>query len=101
MFDSTRLTNAIGCTLRLRGGGRPEMEKVCIIGSGNWGCAIARVIARNVASLDSYHTQVRMWVYQEVIDGRNLTDIINTDHENPKYRSCACVVRLWACTSRG
>lgn len=26
-----------------------------------------------------------MWVYEENIDGRNLTDIINTEHENVKY----------------
>jgi len=28
---------------------------------------------------------VKMWVYQELIDGKNLTDIINTEHENVKY----------------
>ena len=26
-----------------------------------------------------------MWVYEELIDGRKLTDIINQDHENVKY----------------
>lgn len=26
-----------------------------------------------------------MWVYEENINGRKLTDIINTDHENVKY----------------
>ncbi len=26
-----------------------------------------------------------MWVRQDVVDGRNLTDIINTEHENVKY----------------
>lgn len=26
-----------------------------------------------------------MWVYEEVIDGRKLTEIINTEHENVKY----------------
>ncbi|SAM00228.1 hypothetical protein [Absidia glauca] len=43
----------------------PEKLKVSIIGSGNW--------------------QVRMWVFEEQIDGRNLTDIINEKHENVKY----------------
>lgn len=28
---------------------------------------------------------VNMWVYEEVIDGRKLTEIINTEHENVKY----------------
>lgn len=26
-----------------------------------------------------------MWVYEETIDGRKLTEIINTEHENVKY----------------
>lgn len=26
-----------------------------------------------------------MWVYEEVVNGRNLTEIINTDHENVKF----------------
>lgn len=28
---------------------------------------------------------VNMWVYEEMIDGRKLTEIINTEHENVKY----------------
>lgn len=26
-----------------------------------------------------------MWVFEEIINGRKLTDIINNDHENVKY----------------
>jgi glycerol-3-phosphate dehydrogenase (NAD+) len=26
-----------------------------------------------------------MWVYEELIDGQKLTDLINNDHTNPKY----------------
>ena len=26
-----------------------------------------------------------MWVYEEMVDGRKLTEIINTEHENVKY----------------
>jgi len=29
--------------------------------------------------------QVRMYVYEEMIDGKPLTEIINTTHENVKY----------------
>lgn len=28
---------------------------------------------------------VNMWVYEEMVDGRKLTEIINTEHENVKY----------------
>ncbi|XP_071388750.1 glycerol-3-phosphate dehydrogenase 1-like protein isoform X3 [Centroberyx affinis] len=59
--------------------------KVCIVGSGNWGSAIARIIGSNARSLQRFATTVKMWVYEENINGRKLTDIINTDHENVKY----------------
>lgn len=29
--------------------------------------------------------QVKMWVYEEIIDGKKLTEIINQTHENVKY----------------
>jgi len=61
-------------------------KKVCIVGSGNWGSAIARLVGVNAARLpEKFHPEVKMWVFQEQVDGRNLTDIINTEHENVKY----------------
>merc|ERR1712070_600098 len=61
------------------------VEKVCIVGSGNWGSAIARIVGANAARLDEFETKVNMWVFQEQIDGKNLTDIINETHVNVKY----------------
>ena len=60
-------------------------EKVTIVGSGNWGSAIAKIVGRNVLSSDEFEEEVRMWVFQEQVNGKNLTDIINTQHENVKY----------------
>ena len=61
-------------------------KKVCIVGSGNWGSAIARLVGANVERLpDKFQREVSMWVFQEEVDGRKLTEIINTDHENVKY----------------
>ncbi|CAK7892630.1 glycerol-3-phosphate dehydrogenase [NAD(+)] 2, mitochondrial [[Candida] anglica] len=60
--------------------------RIAVIGSGNWGTTIAKVCAENAASrphLFAHH--VNMWVFQEKIDGENLTDIINSKHENVKY----------------
>merc|ERR1719478_1754678 len=68
--------------LNLRGGAK---EKVTIVGSGNWGSAIAKIIGRNVLDREEFDDEVKMWVYQEQVDGRNLTDIINAEHENVKY----------------
>lgn len=62
----------------------PE-KRVAIVGAGNWGSVAAMIIARNCARLPDFEDEVRMWVYEENIHGRKLTDIINTDHENVKY----------------
>ncbi|SMN20259.1 similar to Saccharomyces cerevisiae YDL022W GPD1 NAD-dependent glycerol-3-phosphate dehydrogenase, key enzyme of glycerol synthesis, essential for growth under osmotic stress [Maudiozyma saulgeensis] len=60
--------------------------KVCVIGSGNWGTTIAKVVSENAAlNPQLFASEVRMWVFEEQIDGKNLTEIINTDHENVKY----------------
>lgn len=59
--------------------------KVCIVGSGNWGSAIAKIIGDNVKKLQKFVSLVKMWVFEEIVNGRKLTDIINNDHENVKY----------------
>jgi hypothetical protein len=64
---------------------RSIMEKVCIVGSGNWGCAIARIVGRNAAILPNVDSEVRMWVFEELVDGKKLTEIINEQHCNVKY----------------
>ena len=66
-----------------------ELERVCIIGSGNWGSAIAKIVGNNCNRLEFCERRVNMWVYEELIevDGveQKLTDIINSKHENVKY----------------
>lgn len=60
-------------------------KRVAIIGSGNWGSAIARIVGTNVKEQDGFHEEVKMWVFEEMVDGRKLTEIINQDHVNVKY----------------
>ncbi|KAF6118841.1 glycerol-3-phosphate dehydrogenase 1 [Phyllostomus discolor] len=60
-------------------------KKVCIVGSGNWGSAIAKIVGGNAAQLARFDPRVTMWVFEEDIGGRKLTEIINTQHENVKY----------------
>ncbi|KAE8581712.1 hypothetical protein XENTR_v10024912 [Xenopus tropicalis] len=62
-----------------------EPLRVCIIGSGNWGSAIAKVIGNNIKKCASFQPTVNMWVFEELIEGRKLTEIINQEHENIKY----------------
>lgn len=61
-------------------------ERVAIIGSGNWGSAIAKIVGFNAARYpDIFDREVRMYVYEEIVEGRKLSEIINTEHVNKKY----------------
>jgi len=62
-----------------------KKERITMIGSGNFGTALARLLGRNAMKHDCFHDEVRMWVFEEEVDGKKLTDIINTQHENVKY----------------
>ncbi|KKA29660.1 hypothetical protein TD95_002815 [Thielaviopsis punctulata] len=78
-----------------------KKHKVTVVGSGNWGCTIAKIVAENCAeNPDVFEKEVQMWVYEENITlprtspyydekigetPQKLTHIINTHHENVKY----------------
>ncbi|CAI2171820.1 349_t:CDS:2 [Funneliformis geosporum] len=62
-----------------------DVEKVAVIGSGNWGTAIARIVGGNVLQLKGFDHDVKMWVFEEKIGERKLTELINEKHENVKY----------------
>merc|ERR1712110_1366527 len=64
-----------------------DKKRVCIIGSGNWGSTIAKIVGHNVtAHSDSFESEVRMWVFEETVEGdKKLTEVINERHENVKY----------------
>eukprot|EP01038_Epipyxis_sp_PR26KG_P005750 gene5750-7939_t len=57
-----------------------EYSRISVIGSGSFGTAMARVLAQiNV------NKNITLWVNEEIIDGRNLSVIINEAHMNVKY----------------
>ncbi|CAF2080473.1 unnamed protein product [Rotaria magnacalcarata] len=62
-------------------------KKIAVVGSGNWGSAIACHIGDKVRQLNGqYHEQILMWCKEEILDdGRKLTEVINQQHENIKY----------------
>lgn len=39
----------------------------------------------NAAQNSKFDNTVKMWVFEEMVNGRKLTEIINTEHENVKY----------------
>ncbi|KAK1048600.1 glycerol-3-phosphate dehydrogenase [Friedmanniomyces endolithicus] len=78
-----------------------KKHKVCIVGSGNWGTTIAKVVAENTQQHgDVFEPEVQMWVFEEEYQipkdskhastdlaskPQKLTELINTLHENVKY----------------
>lgn len=61
------------------------MSRVGIIGSGNFGSCIAKVIGRNIKNVPGFNPEIKMWVFDEQVKGESLVKIINTKHENVKY----------------
>uniref|UniRef100_A0A0J6FP32 Glycerol-3-phosphate dehydrogenase [NAD(+)] n=1 Tax=Coccidioides posadasii RMSCC 3488 TaxID=454284 RepID=A0A0J6FP32_COCPO len=80
-----------------------KKHKVTVVGSGNWGSSISKMVAENVAANpDLFEPVVNMWVYEEQIEipkksrhydpssplcnsVQSLSDVINQLHENVKY----------------
>ncbi|TAQ87280.1 hypothetical protein B7494_g4382 [Chlorociboria aeruginascens] len=75
-------------------------HKVTVVGSGNWGSTIAKIVAENTKEhSDVFEEEVQMWVYEEDVTipkeskhydpssttPQKLTDVINAHHENVKY----------------
>lgn len=59
--------------------------QICILGSGNWASAIAMIVGENVTKFDEFENRVSMFVFDEMINGKMLSNVINTTHENVKY----------------
>lgn len=49
------------------------------------GSAIAKIVGVNVTKFPHFDNEVKMYVYEELVDGQKLSEIINTKHENVKY----------------
>ncbi|KAI9496957.1 glycerol-3-phosphate dehydrogenase [NAD+] [Zychaea mexicana] len=61
-------------------------ERVCLVGSGNWGSVVGKIIGQNVLKhSNQFEPEVRLWVFEEIFKGEKLTTLINREHENPKY----------------
>ncbi|XP_077468013.1 glycerol-3-phosphate dehydrogenase 1-like protein isoform X1 [Stigmatopora argus] len=59
-----------------------NLDQKCL---GPKGSSIAKIIGHNVRSSNRFDPVVKLWVYEEMVDGKKLTEIINTQHENVKY----------------
>ncbi|KAJ3480177.1 hypothetical protein NLG97_g8134 [Lecanicillium saksenae] len=81
-------------------GGHGKKHKVTVVGSGNWGSTISKIVAENAKLYkDLFEPEVQMWVFEEDVvipsdskhaataggEPQKLTHIINKYHENVKY----------------
>lgn len=62
-----------------------EGLRISVVGAGNWGSAASIIIGRNVRKFEKFSNEVRLWVYEEIIDGKKLSETINETHVNVKY----------------
>jgi len=60
-------------------------EKIAMVGSGNFGSALTRILGSNALRHPEFDDEVKMYVHEEMIDGVPLTQIINEKNENVKY----------------
>ena len=60
-------------------------EKIAMVGSGNFGSALVRILGQNALRHPVFDDEVKMYVYEEMVDGEPLTQLINKHNENVKY----------------
>jgi len=49
------------------------------------GTVVAKIIGNNVLGKNAYDDIVSLYVHDEIVDGKKLSEIINMKHENTKY----------------
>ena len=79
----------VGSSMRALRGARAfstaGSEKIAMVGSGNFGSALVRILGQNTPRHAVFDDEVRMYVHEEMVDGKPLTEIINQTQVNVKY----------------
>jgi len=64
-------------------------KRVTVVGSGNWGMAIATIIAGNTAKHAILHNDLTVYMFDEEVEHkgkkRKLSELFNETKENVKY----------------
>ncbi|KRY41529.1 putative glycerol-3-phosphate dehydrogenase 2, partial [Trichinella spiralis] len=62
------------------------VHKVAIVGGGSWGSALSVIVGESVERKKHlFDTSVKLWLLREEVNGEDLADLINRQHENVKY----------------
>jgi glycerol-3-phosphate dehydrogenase (NAD+) len=64
-------------------------KKVTVVGSGNWGMAISKIIAGNTGRHAEFNDELTVWMFEEEVQHkgqkRKLSELFNETQENIKY----------------
>jgi len=64
-------------------------KNVTVVGSGNWGMAIATIIAGNTSRHEDFNNDLTVWMFDEEVQHggrkRKLSELFNETKENVKY----------------
>jgi glycerol-3-phosphate dehydrogenase (NAD+) len=64
-------------------------KNVTVVGSGNWGMAIAKIIAGNTERHPDFNNNLTVWMFEEEVQQkgqkRKLSELFNETKENVKY----------------
>lgn len=64
-------------------------KNVTVVGSGNWGMAIAKIIAANTSRHSDFVDNLTVWMFEEEVESkgkkRKLSELFNETKENVKY----------------
>ena len=70
----------VGSSMRALRGARAfstaGSEKIAMVGSGNFGSALVRILGQNTTRHAVFDDEVRMYVHEEMVDGKPLTEIV-------------------------
>ncbi|ELA40993.1 glycerol-3-phosphate dehydrogenase (NAD(+)) [Vittaforma corneae ATCC 50505] len=61
------------------------MKKVAVIGNGNWGTTVSRLIANNITATQDFDSELLLWVHEEMYQHQKLSEYINALRTNPIY----------------
>ncbi|KRY15642.1 Glycerol-3-phosphate dehydrogenase 1-like protein [Trichinella patagoniensis] len=62
------------------------VHKVAIVGGGSWGSALSVIVGESVERKKHlFDTSVKLWLLREEVNGEDLAELINRQHENVKY----------------